>query len=127
MAELRIWRQQLFDAMEDVQSNAFCRRRVIHQDLRAKRNKIVDGFERPCELHAALGVRRSLRVSHEATHSLMRSCGTPLPRSRDAMAPMMPATCHSLMSRYCSMASAARKARLRPVLLASFCNRAFVP
>jgi hypothetical protein len=40
--------------------------------------------------------------------SITRSCGMPLPRSSEAMAPMMPATCHSLMSRYSSMAVAAR-------------------
>jgi hypothetical protein len=49
--------------------------------------------------HSAMVVRRSLRF-HEASHCLTRSCGMPLPRSREAMAPTMPATCHSLMSRY---------------------------
>src|SRR5262245_45979008 len=35
----------------------------------------------------------------------------------------MPATCHSFASRYALIASAARKDRLRPVLLANFSNR----
>src|ERR1019366_4779600 len=35
----------------------------------------------------------------------------------------MPATCHSFKSRYSLIASAARKDRLRPVLLANFSNR----
>ena len=35
----------------------------------------------------------------------------------------MPATCHSLISRYSLITSAARKERLRPVLLASLSNR----
>src|SRR5271154_4608836 len=108
--------------MQNVQGDAFGCHGVVHRNLRAQRIEIVDCFGRPGELHAAFGVWRSLRVSHEATHSLTCSCGTPLPRSREAMAPTMPTTCHSLMSRYSSMASAARKARLRPVLFASLCN-----
>src|ERR1700694_5292320 len=63
---------------------------------------------------------------HAITHHCPRWGGMHCPRSSEAMAPRMPATCHSLMSRYSSMASAARKARLRPVLLASCCHLALV-
>jgi hypothetical protein len=40
-AELQIWRQQLFDAMQNVQGDAFRRRGVVSGDLRAQRNKIA--------------------------------------------------------------------------------------
>ena len=63
VAELQIWRQQLFDAMQNVQGDVLPSRRVVNGDVRAQRNKIVDGFARPRELHAALGFRCSLRVS----------------------------------------------------------------
>src|SRR6516164_7992973 len=74
MSKLWILRQQLFDAMQNVQGDVLPSSRVVNGDVRAQRNKIVEGFARPREIHAALGFRCSLRVSHEATHSLMRSC-----------------------------------------------------
>ena len=81
-AELRIFQQQVLDAVEDVQSD-----------------EIVDGFRRPLERHTLLGAGRSLRVSQEATQSLTRACAMPLPRSSDESALFIPATCHSLVSR----------------------------
>jgi len=126
-AELRIWRQQFFDAMQNVQRDALRCRGVVGGDVRAQRNKIVDGFGTPFELHAALGFRCSLRVSHESkavSDAIERHAFAVLKGGDGAD---HAGACHSSMSRYCSLASAARKARLRPVLLASFCNRAFVP
>jgi hypothetical protein len=41
------------------------------------------------------------------------------------MACLIRATCHSFTSRYSWIATAARNARLRPVLLASFCSLVF--
>jgi hypothetical protein len=68
-------------------------------DVRAQGEKIVNGFRRPLERHTLLGAGRSLRVSQEATRSLTRACAMPLPRSSDESALVMPATCHSLVSR----------------------------
>src|ERR1039458_8131193 len=50
----------------------------------------------------------------------------PLPRSSEASARVMPEICHSLVSRYAVIASDARNALLRPVLLASFSRRLLV-
>src|SRR5262245_23540662 len=69
------------------------------------------------------GGGRSFLPPQEATHSLTSACGTPSPRSSEAMAFRMPATCHSFTLTYSASASAARNDRLRPVLLASFSNR----
>ena len=63
----------------------------------------------------------------EATQSLTESCGIPSPRSSEAIARLMPATCHSLISRYSVIASAARNERVRPVLLANRSSRFFTP
>jgi hypothetical protein len=126
VTELRIVCKQLFDAMDDMQGNALGCGWIIHGDVGPQGSQVVDCFGRPRERHTPLGDWRSLRDSHEVTHSLTRWWGMPLPRSSEAMAPRMPATCHSLMSRYSSMAAAARKVRLRPVLLASCCNLALI-
>src|SRR5450759_1597363 len=95
-------------------------------DVSAQGEKIVNGFRRPQQRHTPRGDRRSFRVSQEATHSLTRACAIPLPRSSEASARAMPETCHSLVSRYAEIASAARNALLRPVLLASFSRRLLV-
>ena len=98
-AEFRVFRQQVLDAVEDVQGDARCGGRIMVGDVRAQGDEVVDGFRRPLERHTLLGAGRSLRVSQEATHSLTRSCAMPLPRSSEARALVMPATCHSLVSR----------------------------
>src|SRR5450756_1870852 len=84
-------------------------------DVSAQGEKIVNGFRRPQERHTPRGDRRSFGVSQEATHSLTRACAMPLPRSSEASARVMPEICHSLVSRYAEIASAARNALLRPV------------
>jgi hypothetical protein len=98
-AELRIFRQQVLNTVEDMQGDALCGGRIIFGDVRAQGEKIVNGFRRPLKRHTLLGAGRSLRVSQEATHSLTRACAMPLPRSSDLRAFCMPATCHSLVSR----------------------------
>jgi hypothetical protein len=59
----------------------------------------VNGFRGPEERHTPRGDRRSFCVSQEATHSLTRACAMPLPRSSEVRALVIPATCHSLVSR----------------------------
>ena len=98
-AEFRIFRQQVFDAIEDVQGDALCGGRIMFIDVSAQGEKIVNGFRRPQERHTPRGDRRSFGVSQEATHSLTRACAMPLPRSSEASARVMPETCHSLVSR----------------------------
>ena len=63
VSELRILRKQLFDAMQKVHGGTLSCRGIVDGNVRAQRNRIVDGFGRPRELHAALGFRCSLRVS----------------------------------------------------------------
>jgi len=46
-AEFRIFRQQVLDAVEDVQGDALCGGRVMLGDVRAQGGKIVNGFRRP--------------------------------------------------------------------------------
>src|SRR5580704_19682636 len=79
----------------------------------------------PNDVHVAacLGAVRSRLRPQELAQSLTSWCGTPSPRSSDAMARLTPATRHSFTSRYALSASAARNERLRPVLLASFSRR----
>jgi hypothetical protein len=91
--------KQILDAVEYVQGDALCGGRIMFGDVRAQGEKIVNGFRRPLERHTPRGDRRSFRVSQEATHSLTRACAMPLPRSSEASALVMPATCHSLVSR----------------------------
>ena len=66
---------------------------------------------------------RSLRCSRSRTHSLDLLVRDALAAIQRRIARLMPAICHSLTSTYSAMASAARKERLRPVLLASFSSR----
>jgi hypothetical protein len=68
-------------------------------DIGVQRHEVVDRLGRPDERHTLFGKGRSLRVSQEATQSLTRSCATPLPRSSEESALVIPTTCHSFVSR----------------------------
>jgi len=46
-AEFRVLREQVLDAVEDVQGDALCGGRVMFGDVRAQGDKIVNGFRRP--------------------------------------------------------------------------------
>src|ERR1700691_4336627 len=107
-------------AVKNVQGDAFCGGRIMLGDVRAQGDKVVDRFGRPYERHTLRGVGRSFLVSQEPTHCLTRSCAMPLPRSSEERAAVTPEICHSFVSRYAAIASAARNERERPVLLASF-------
>jgi hypothetical protein len=98
-AEFRVFRQQVLNAVEDMQGNPFCGGRIMFGNVRAQGEKVVNRFGRPVERHTLLGVGRSLRVSQEAIHSLTRAWAMPLPRSSEESARLIPATCHSLVSR----------------------------
>ena len=82
-----------------MEGDALCGGRIVLGDMGAQGDEVMDGFRRPQERHTLLGAGRSLRVSQEATQSLTRSCAMPLPRSSDESTVVMPATCHSLVSR----------------------------
>ena len=104
-------------------------RRIVLFDVDAQRGKIGDRLRSPDCAHGpfALGGGFSSSVPHELTQAVTDSCGTPSPRSSEAMARLMPVTCHSLTSRYSLIATAARKDRLRPVILASRSSRLLTP
>ncbi len=46
-AEFWIFRQQVLDALEDVQGDALCGGRIMVGDVRAQGDEVVDGFRRP--------------------------------------------------------------------------------
>ena len=46
-AEFGIFRQQVFDAIEDVQGEALCGGRIMFGYVSAQGEKIVNGFRRP--------------------------------------------------------------------------------
>src|SRR4029077_7263517 len=71
--ELRIFRQRVLNAVEDMESDALCGGRIVLGDMGAQGDEVMDGFRRPQERHTLLGAGRSLRVSQEATQSLTRS------------------------------------------------------
>src|SRR5262249_13082912 len=119
----RIVGQQCFNGPNDMKRNPEGGRVVVLFYVGTESNEIFDCLRRPDGGHDRLGIGRSLTLPQDAIQSLTCSCGTPCPRSSDSIAFLMPATCHSLTSRYSLMASAARKERLRPVLLASFSSR----
>jgi len=119
-AELGMLREEAFDTVENVQSDPLCSGGIVLGDMGAQCNEVSDRFGGPDERHTLFGTGRSLRVSQEATQSVTRECAMPSPRSSDASAFVIPAICHSLMSRKATMASAARYERERPVSLASF-------
>src|SRR5271156_351793 len=109
--------------MNDMKRHALGGHRIVLFDIDTKRGEVIDCLWRPDGDHQRLGIGRSPRLPQDVTQSLTCSCETPSPRSREAIACLMPATCHSLTSRYSLIASAARKDRLRPVLLASLSRR----
>src|SRR5260221_7519916 len=96
-----MFRQELFDGMDDVQSDTPRGGRVVFGDVGAKRNKVSDRLGRPDWGHARerLGTGRSFLVPHEAIQSLTSWCAILSPRSSDAIACLTPATCHSLTVR----------------------------
>ncbi len=100
---------------------------IVLLDMGPQRDEVGNRLRRPDWCHERLGTGFSFALPHEATQSLTRCCGTPSPRSSEAMARLMPLTCHSLTSRYSWIASAARKERLRPVLFANRSSRFFTP
>jgi hypothetical protein len=124
--KLRVFRKKVLYAVENVQGDALCGGGIMLGDVRAQGEEVVDGFGRPYERHTPRGVGRSLVVSQDRTQFLTRSWGMPLPRSSEERAAVMPEICHSFVSRYAAIASAARNERERPVLLASFWSLLFV-
>src|SRR6266566_2035248 len=101
--------------------------RIVLLEIGPQRREVGNRFRRPNWSHELLGAGFSFAVPQEATQSLTESCGIPSPRSSEAIACLMPATCHSLISRYSLIASAARKERVRPVLFANRSSRFFTP
>src|SRR5438105_14172289 len=109
--------------MDDVKRDALCRCGIVLFDVGAECDEIADCLRRPGRGHERLGIGCSRSLPQDAIQSLTCWCGTPSPRSSEAIACLMPETCHSLSSRYSLIASAARKERLRPVFLASLSRR----
>src|SRR5262249_10916168 len=87
--------------------------------------KVIEGLFRPGDDHAGrrLRTRGTFLFPQDSTIRFTSSCGTASPRSSDAIAFLIPSTCHSFTSRYSFSASDARKDRLRPVLFASLSSR----
>src|SRR5579862_2610803 len=110
-----------------MERNTLCRCRIVLRDVSPQCHEVGYRLWRPDWVHELLGTGFSVLLPQEATQSLTWSCGIPSPRSSEAMARLIPATCHSLISRYSLMASAARKERLRPVLLANRSSRFLTP
>src|SRR5262249_17933417 len=119
--------QQGFNAVEDMERNTLGGCRIILLDMSPQRREVGNRLRRPDWRHERLGTGFSFALPQDATQSLTTCCGTPSPRSSEAIARRMPPTCHSLTSRYSWMASAARKERLRPVLLANRSSRFLTP
>ena len=72
-AELRIFREQVLNTVEDVQGDALCGGRIMFGNVRAQGEKVVNGFGRSLKRHTLLGAGRSRRVSQEAIHSVTRA------------------------------------------------------
>jgi len=119
--------KQRLNIVDNMESNALRGLRVVLFDVGPQRGKVGNRLRRPDRCHRRFGAGFSLALPQEDTQSLTSSCGKPSPRSSDPIACLMPATCHSLRSRYSLIASAARKERLRPVFLANRSNRLFAP
>src|SRR6266536_3308878 len=100
--------QQGFNVVEDVESNTLRGCRIVLLDMGSQRDEVGNRLRRPNWHHERLGIGFSFALPQEVTQSLTRRCGTPSPRSSDAMARLMPPTCHSLNSRYSWIAAAAR-------------------
>jgi hypothetical protein len=105
-----------------MECDTLCSGWIIPLDVGPQGHEIVDCLG-PYGRHDRVSVGVSSLLPQEATQSLTTAFDTPSPRSREAIARLMPATCHSLTFRYSLIASAARKERLRPVLLANRSNR----
>ena len=118
--------QQGFKVVEDVERNTLRRCRIVLLGIGQQRDEVGNRLRRPDWRHERLGTGFSFALPQEATilDYLLRN---PSPRSSEAIARLMPLTCHSLTSRYSWIASAARKERLRPVLLANRSSRFFTP
>jgi hypothetical protein len=99
-------------------------RSIVLLDICTQRDEVGNGFRRPDWCRERLGTGFSSALPQEATQSLTKSCGIPSLQSSEAMA-RLPVTCHSSTSRYSLIASAARKERLGPVLLANRSSRFF--
>jgi hypothetical protein len=122
VAELGILRKQMLYAVENVQGDALCGGWIMLGDVGAQGDEVVGRFGRPYERHTPRGDGRSLVVSQEPTHCLTRSCGTPLPRSSEERAAVMPEICHSFVSRYAQRTICAK----RPCLEVAVLQRASV-
>ncbi len=109
-----------FNHANDRERDTFRGLGIILGNIRPQIAKVKNRLMRPDYLHANVGITRSRLEPHDDTHFLTLSCDTLFPDSSEAMARLMPATCQSFTSRYSCIASAARNARLRPVLLANF-------
>src|ERR1700746_3492221 len=101
-----------------MERNTLRRCGIVLCDVSPQCREVGYRLRRPDWIHHLLGAGFSFALPQEATQSLTWSCGIPSPRSSEAMARFVPVTCHSLISRYSLIASAARKERLRPVFLA---------
>jgi hypothetical protein len=71
--KLRIFPKEMLDAIEDVKCDAFGWGGIIRGDMGTQGKKIANALGGPLKRHTPFGNGRSLRVSHEATHSLTRS------------------------------------------------------
>lgn len=85
--------------------------------------EVGDCLRRPFYFHTVFGAGSSFFAPQEAIHFLTRSWEMSFPASIDAIACLILETCQSFMSRYSFIACAVRKARLRPVFLASSSSR----
>src|SRR5271166_315791 len=119
----------MFNVVNDAQHDPSRTSWALLCDIGSQRDQVLNRFRRPDDFHLAdrLGTGCSCLRSQEFTQSLTSLCETPSPRSSETMARLTPATCHSFASRYSLSASAARKERVRPVLLASFSSRFLTP
>src|SRR5437868_10700121 len=115
----------MFNIVKDAQNDPPRAGWTLLRDIGSERNQILNCLRRPEDVHLAdrLGAGCSCLRSQELTQPLTSLCETPSPRSSEVMARLTPPTCHSFTSRYSLSASAARKDRVRPLLLASFSSR----
>jgi hypothetical protein len=84
--EFWIFEEVTFDDLKNECGDALRGARVIPRDIVAQVSKVFGRLGRPDDPHVMTGSGRSPGLPHEATHSLMGSCGTPKPASRDAIA-----------------------------------------
>src|ERR1700728_2061570 len=98
-----VWvvRQQAFDSVQDVQHGPPRSGGTFFRDVGSQRHQVLGRLRRPNDVHfvQGLGTRRSRLRPQELTQPLTSWCGTPSPRSSEAMARLTPATCHSFTSR----------------------------